>query len=171
MDSFLSEIRIFPFQFAPKGWALCDGQPLMIGQNAALYSLLGTNFGGDGVQHFNLPDLQGSVPMHPGQGQNLSSYVIGDTGGSETVALLESEIPAHTHTWSVSAADAVTGSPVAQQFAAGVGIGMYTTNTSLTSMAISAITPTGGDLPHNNLQPSLTLNFCISLDGTYPPHP
>jgi microcystin-dependent protein len=172
MDSFLSEIRIFPYQYAPKGWAFCDGQSLSIPQNTALFSLLGTTFGGDGQQHFNLPDLQGSAPMHPQQGPDLTYRRLGDSGGEETVTLIQSEIPIHTHTWRVSGADAVTGSPVAQQFGSGVGIGMYTTSSSsLTPMSGYAVTPTGGGLPHNNMQPYLTLSFCISLDGEYPGRP
>ena len=96
-DPFVAEIRIFPFNFAPKGWALCDGQLLPISQNTALFSLLGTTYGGDGKSNFALPDLQGRAPMHPGQGPGLSLHDLGETGGAETVTLLESEIPAHTH--------------------------------------------------------------------------
>src|SRR4051795_201834 len=97
MDPFVAEIRIFPFNFAPKGWAFCDGQLLPLSQNTALFSLLGTTYGGDGKSNFALPDLQGSVPMQPGQGQGLSDHFLGEVAGSETVTLLQSEIPAHTH--------------------------------------------------------------------------
>src|SRR3954451_12293694 len=97
MDPFVAEIRIFPFNFAPKGWAWCDGQILPLSQNTALFSLLGTTYGGDGKSNFALPDLQGRAPMHPGQGPGLSLHDLGETGGSETVTLLESEIPAHSH--------------------------------------------------------------------------
>jgi microcystin-dependent protein len=96
-DPFVAEIRIFPFNFAPKGWAWCDGQLLPISQNTALFSLLGTTYGGDGKSTFALPDLEGRAPMHPGQGPGLSLHDLGETGGSETVSLLESEIPAHSH--------------------------------------------------------------------------
>ena len=96
-DPFVAEIRIFPFNFAPKGWAFCDGQLLPISQNTALFSLLGTVYGGDGKSTFALPDLQGSVPMHPGQGPGLSLFDLGQIGGAETITLLQSEIPAHTH--------------------------------------------------------------------------
>ena len=96
-DPFVAEIRIFPFNFAPKGWALCDGQLLPLSQNTALFSLLGTTYGGDGKSNFALPNLQGSAPMHPGQGPGLSLHDLGETGGSETVSLLESEIPMHSH--------------------------------------------------------------------------
>ncbi|MGH3087852.1 MAG: phage tail protein, partial [Rubrobacteraceae bacterium] len=101
-DQFLAEIRIFPFNFAPKGWALCDGQLMPISQNTALFALLGTTYGGDGKSTFALPNLQGSAAMHPGQGQGLSLRDLGEAGGSETVTLLNSEIPAHTHSLSAS---------------------------------------------------------------------
>jgi microcystin-dependent protein len=98
MDPFVAEIRIFPFNFAPKGWAFCDGQILPLSQNTALFSLLGTTYGGDGKSNFALPNMQGNVPMHPGQGPGLSLHDLGETGGSDTVTLLESEIPSHSHT-------------------------------------------------------------------------
>ena len=104
MDPFVAEIRIFPFNFAPKGWAWCDGQLLPLSQNTALFSLLGTTYGGDGKSNFALPDLQGRAPMHPGQGPGLSLHDLGETGGSETVSLLESEIPSHSHTVMANAA-------------------------------------------------------------------
>src|SRR3982750_4684316 len=97
MDPFVAEIRIFPFNFAPKGWAFCDGQILPLSQNTALFSLLGTTYGGDGKSNFALPDMQGNAPMHPGQGPGLSLHDLGETGGSETVSLLQSEIPSHSH--------------------------------------------------------------------------
>ena len=104
-DPFVAEIRIFPFNFAPRGWAFCDGQLLPLSQNTALFSLLGTTYGGNGTSNFALPDLQGRAPMHPGQGPGLSLHDLGETGGSETVSLLESEIPAHTHALRADAAD------------------------------------------------------------------
>jgi microcystin-dependent protein len=169
MDPFVAEIRIFPFNFAPKGWAFCDGQILPLSQNTALFSLLGTTYGGDGKSNFALPDMQGNAPMHPGQGPGLSLHDLGETGGSDTVSLLESEIPSHSHAWTVSAADAVAGAPSGLLFASGVGIGMYATPGSLTQLSDNALAPAGGDQPHNNLQPYLTLNFCIALQGVYPP--
>src|SRR5262245_5280526 len=108
MDPFVAEIRIFPFNFAPKGWAFCDGQILPLSQNTALFSLLGTTYGGDGKSNFALPNMQGNAPMHPGQGPGLSLHDLGETGGSDTVSLLESEIPSHSHTlsaWSQDPAD------------------------------------------------------------------
>src|SRR4051794_26882003 len=124
-DPFVAEIRIFGFNFAPKGWAFCNGQLLPISQNTALFSLLGTTYGGDGKSTFGLPDLQGSAPMHPGQGPGLSLHDLGEVGGSETVTLLESEIPAHSHVVRASAQDATTRVVSGQQPAGGVGVGLY----------------------------------------------
>jgi microcystin-dependent protein len=170
MDPFVAEIRIFPFNFAPKGWAWCDGQLLPLSQNTALFSLLGTTYGGDGKSNFALPDLQGRAPMHPGQGPGLSLHDLGETGGSETVTLLESEIPAHAHALTASQADGNTGSPAGQLVASGIGINMYAqASGSTTQLNPSAVAPAGGDMPHNNLQPYLTCFFCIALQGVYPP--
>ena len=171
-DPFVAEIRIFPFNFAPRGWAFCDGQLLPIGQNTALFSLLGTVYGGNGKSNFDLPNLQGSAPMHPGQGPGLSLYDLGQTGGAETVSLLESEIPAHSHGVMAAVNPALVKLP-----APTVGLARsrngnaYQTNSTqnLLSMAPQAISPAGGDQPHNNLQPYLTLNFCIALQGVFPP--
>src|SRR5512135_3237459 len=113
MDPFVAEIRIFPFNFAPKGWAFCDGQILPLSQNTALFSLLGTTYGGDGKSNFALPNLQGSAPMHPGQGPGLSLHDLGETGGSPTVSLLESEIPSHGHSLMADSVTGDTNSPAA----------------------------------------------------------
>ena len=169
MDPFVAEIRIFPFNFAPKGWAFCDGQLMPISQNTALFSLLGTTYGGDGKSTFALPNMQGNAPMHPGQGPGLSLHDLGETGGSETVSLLESEIPSHSHRLLASAADGISTSPVANLWAQGTGVSVWGTTAPNTSFADSAIAPAGGDQPHNNMQPYLTLNFCIALQGVYPP--
>ena len=169
MDPFVAEIRIFPFNFAPKGWAFCDGQILPLSQNTALFSLLGTTYGGDGKSNFALPNMQGNVPMHPGQGPGLSLHDLGETGGSETVSLLESEIPAHGHGLQVSAQDATTRIVGTQQPASGVGVSMYGPTPTNTNLSPNALAPAGGDQPHNNMQPYLTLNFCIALQGVYPP--
>lgn len=176
MDPFVAEIRIFPFNFAPKGWAFCDGQILPLSQNTALFSLLGTTYGGDGKSNFALPDMQGNAPMHPGQGPGLSLHDLGETGGSETVTLLESEIPAHSHNamcannsvngdkdspaGNLLATVPLTGSPPAYAPPAG---------NTVVAMSGNAIAPAGGDQPHNNMSPYLTLNFCIALQGVYPP--
>lgn len=170
-DPFVAEIRIFPFNFAPKGWAWCDGQLLPLSQNTALFSLLGTTYGGNGRSNFALPDLQGRAPMHPGQGSGLSLHDLGETGGSETVTLLESEIPAHTHAWMGSNQTAENRTPSGQVFARATGGTLYTTNTSggLVPMAPQAIAPVGTSQPHNNMQPYLTCYFCIALQGVFPP--
>ena len=112
-DPFVAEIRMFPFNFAPSGWAACNGQLMPISQNTALFSLLGTTYGGDGRSTFGLPNLQGLAPMHPGQGPGLTAYQLGETGGSETVSLLQSEIPSHTHAMRTSAVDGTDQTPQA----------------------------------------------------------
>jgi microcystin-dependent protein len=169
MDPFVAEIRIFPFNFAPKGWAFCDGQILPLSQNTALFSLLGTTYGGDGKSNFALPNMQGNAPMHPGQGPGLSLHDLGETGGSDTVSLLESEIPSHSHALTASQADANDQSPMNELYAAGIGINAYATPGALVNLSDNAVAPAGGDQPHNNMQPYLTLNFCIALQGVYPP--
>ena len=174
MDPFVAEIRIFPFNFAPKGWAFCDGQLLPISQNTALFSLLGTTYGGDGKSTFALPDMQGNVPLQPGQGQGLSLYDLGERAGSETVTLLVSEIPVHNHQVMASAIAGDTNSP-----SPGVSLArshnatayQSATNQNLVLGSFQALTPAGGGLPHNNMMPYLTLNFCIALQGVFPPRP
>ena len=169
-DPFVAEIRIFPFNFPPKGWAFCDGQLMPLSQNTALFSLLGTTYGGDGKSTFALPDLQGSAPMHPGQGPGLSLHDLGELGGSETVTLLESETPAHTHSLradTIDSADTNVPSPSAV-FAQSSGGTLYQAGAN-TQLAPEALGSTGGDQPHNNLQPYLTLNFNIALQGVFPP--
>jgi microcystin-dependent protein len=169
-DPFVAEIRIFPFNFAPKGWAWCDGQILPLSQNTALFSLLGTTYGGDGKSNFALPDLQGRAPMHPGQGPGLSLHDLGETGGTETVSLLESEIPSHRHTLNadlVDAGDTNVPSPGAS-FAQSSGGTLYQTTTN-TELSPNALAPAGGDQPHNNMQPYLTCYFNIALQGVFPP--
>lgn len=169
-DPFLAEIRIFPFGFAPRGWAWCDGQLLPLSQNTALFALLGTTYGGDGRSTFALPNLQGRAPMHPGQGPGLSSHALGESGGSGTVTLLESEIPAHSHALrgSIDDADLTIPAP-ARTLAKSAGQPLYTNATQLAPLAPGALAPVGGDQPHNNLQPYLTLYFCIALQGIFPP--
>ena len=175
-DPFVAEIRIFPFNFAPKGWAFCDGQILPISQNTALFSLLGTVYGGDGKSTFALPDLQGSVPLHPGQGPGLSLYDLGQTGGTETVTLLQSEMPVHAHTVGMANnGNGDSGSPVNNTWA-GVPSGRgfllaYHSGPPTAKMLATLIQPAGGDQPHTNMQPYLTLNFCIALQGVFPARP
>jgi microcystin-dependent protein len=170
-DPFVAEIRIFPFNFAPKGWAWCDGQLMPLSQNTALFSLLGTTYGGDGKSTFALPDLQGRAPMHPGQGPGLSLHDLGETGGSETVTLLESEIPSHSHGLNTSISDGNVGVATGQQLATGIGVGLFAAANAgaLKMMAPESLAPAGGDQPHNNLQPYLTFYFCIALQGVFPP--
>src|SRR5579862_9861938 len=165
MDPFVAEIRIFPFNFAPKGWAFCDGQILPLSQNTALFSLLGTTYGGDGKSNFALPDMQGNAPMHPGQGPGLSLHDLGETGGSDTVSLLESEIPAHSHTMQCFPGAGNRLTPVGNSIARANGSTPYVPDSPappLVNMSDNAIAPAGGDQPHNNLMPYLTLNFCIA---------
>ena len=171
MDPFVAEIRIFPFNFAPRGWAWCDGQLLPLSQNTALFSLLGTTYGGTGKSNFALPDLQGRAPMHPGQGPGLSLHDLGETGGSETVSLLESEIPSHSHTQRCASDDGDLKAPTSTRVLGRSTNGFLYQNSvnGLQMTADSALAPAGGDQPHNNMQPYLTFYFNIALQGVYPP--
>lgn len=167
-DPFVAEIRIFPCNFAPKGWAWCDGQLLPLSQNTALFSLLGTTYGGNGMSNFALPDLQGRAPMHPGQGPGLSLHDLGESGGFETVFLLESEMPSHAHALSGSSETADSQRPASGSL--GVGNSIYHSPAgNLGAMSMAALQPAGGDQPHNNMQPYLTFYFCIALQGVFPP--
>ncbi len=169
-DPFVAEIRIFPFNFAPKGWAWCNGQLLPLSQNTALFSLLGTTYGGNGKSNFALPDLQGRAPMHPGQGPGLSLHDLGETGGSETVTLLESEMPAHSHAFRGVAEAGEENDPAGATLGVTIGNSLYNNQSvPLAQMAPQALAPAGGDQPHNNMQPYLTCYFCIALQGVFPP--
>jgi microcystin-dependent protein len=171
-DPFVAEIRIFPFNFAPRGWAWCDGQLLPLSQNTALFSLLGTTYGGNGKSNFALPDFQGRAPMHPGQGPGLSLHDLGETGGAETVSLLESEIPSHSHAVMASnqpGEDPQPGPDEALGRSVGASLYQSVTNVNLVQLGDSALAPAGGDQPHNNLQPYLTFYFNIALQGVFPP--
>jgi microcystin-dependent protein len=170
-DPFVAEIRMFGFSFPPKGWAFCNGQLLPLSQNTALFSLLGTVYGGDGKSTFALPNLQGSVPMQPGQGPGLSARYLGEMSGSEFITLIESEIPNHTHSLVSSESDANSRVPTNRMPAGGVGVGAYAPLANTTTMALNAASVAGGSLPHNNLMPTLAVNFCIALQGTFPPRP
>jgi microcystin-dependent protein len=169
-DPFVAEIRIFAFNFAPRGWAFCNGQLLPISQNTALFSLLGTYYGGDGKSTFALPDMQGNAAVAAGQGPGLSDRFIGEMAGSENVTLLQSEIPLHTHVLggSQDRSDDL-GSP-ANNMLPGGGVDLYGANTGpYELMALTELAPTGGSLPHNNMMPYLCLNFCIAMQGVFPP--
>ncbi len=169
-DPFVAEIRIFAGNFAPLGWAFCNGQLLPISQNTALFSLLGTTYGGNGQSTFALPDLQGRVPMHPDQGPGLSIRDLGESGGSEAVGLLESEMPAHSHALSATSAIADNDDPGGRALAISQGTYVYAPAVNLVAMG-QPLSPAGGGLPHNNLQPYLTLNFIIAMQGVFPSRP
>jgi microcystin-dependent protein len=166
-DPFVAEIRIFPFNFAPKGWAFCDGQILPISQNTALFSLLGTIYGGDGKSTFALPNMQGNAPMYWGQGQGLSLYDIGEEGGVPAVTLLGTETPQHTHNITAQTID--QGDTRIPSPAVNLGNTQMYFNSTNATMDPTATTLYGNSQPHNNLQPYLTLNFNIALQGVYPP--
>lgn len=169
---FLAEIRIFPFNYAPRGWAFCNGQLLPISQSTALFSLLGVTYGGDGRSNFGLPNLQGNAPMQQGQGPGLSPYVLGQSGGSQNVKLSTSQMPGHTHALMASRAIANSPTPSPSVSLARTAKPAYTITTSgLTNFASQAIGTMAGDQPHNNMMPYLTLNFCIALQGVFPQRP
>jgi microcystin-dependent protein len=168
---FVAEIRIFPFGFAPTGWAFCNGQIIPLSQNTALFSLLGTTYGGDGKTNFALPDMQGNSPMQPGQGAGLSLHDLGEVGGEQSVTLLESEMPSHPHALTADQRPANLDNPSPLNALARSSPNIYKTPTGAATVPLSdlAVGPAGGDQPHNNMQPFLTLNFCIALQGVYPP--
>ena len=168
-DPFVAEIRIVGFNFAPRGWAFCDGQLLPLSQNTALFSLLGTMYGGNGKSNFALPDFQGRAPIHHGQGPGLSQYFIGETGGAETVTLLESEIPSHNHAYQASDNVGERNNPAGNLYSIPDSGRIYASPASLTPMSPNALAPAGGDQPHNNMPPYLVLNFIIAMQGIFPP--
>lgn len=171
-DPYVAEIRVFGFGFAPKGWAFCDGQILPISQNTALFSLLGTNYGGDGKSTFALPNFQGSAAVSQGEGQGLASYFVGEEGGVPAVTLLQSETPVHTHQALASNEVAERQAPTPEEALARSKPGFsYQSNTSanLVQMNFQSTSVFGQSLPHNNMPPFQTLNFCIALQGVYPP--
>ena len=170
-EPFVAEIRIFTGNFAPTGWAMCNGQILPLSQNTVLFSLLGTTYGGDGIANFALPDLRGCAPLHAGQGAGLSLRDLGEKGGEQTVTLLQTEMPAHSH--GVQASDGAGGkNPGGNTWAAGTERGttpVYTTPAQMVQMNPLSLSIIGGSQPHNNMPPFLGLTFIIALQGVYPP--
>jgi len=169
-DQFIGEIRIFGFNFAPQGWAFCQGQIMSISQNTALFSILGTNYGGNGTSNFGLPNFQGNVPMHWGNGAGLTSRVVGETGGESSVQLLSLNVPAHTHSLlaNISPSNLTIPNGARCYARSNPGFAYAPVNASLSTMAPEAIGAAGGGQAHNNLQPYLVLNFCIALVGIFP---
>jgi microcystin-dependent protein len=175
-DPFLGEIRMAGWNFAANGWALCNGQLLSIGQNSALFALLGTTYGGDGVTTFALPNLQGRVPIHQGNGAGLSPYPIGAASGTETVTLLPTQMPSHNHLVGISNQTGSVSDPTNAILAQGnsgagrdsVPVSDYVSTAATGTLAPTSIQPTGGSQPHSNIQPYLCVNFIIALQGIFP---
>lgn len=169
-DPYIGEIRIFAGNFAPRGWAFCNGQLLSIAQNTVLFSLLGTYYGGDGRTTFALPNLQGAAPMHQGAGPGLTPRTIGETGGEDSVTLLASEMPAHTHTVSGSSSSGSQADPTnAVWGTGGRGKPAAYNATGDTTMNAQSLALAGSSQPHNNRQPYLALSFIIAMEGLFPP--
>ena len=172
-ESFIAEIRIFAGNFAPRGWAFCNGQLLQIAQNTALFSLVGTTYGGDGRTTFGLPNLEGRTAMHPGNGPGLTNRRLGETAGVETETLIENQMASHTHSLRANGAPASVFDP-ANSTALARSVGGFAYNDEgaaaapRVAMADGSLEPTGGGQAHNNLQPFLTLNFIIALTGVFP---
>ncbi len=162
LDPYLGQVQIFSFNFAPRGWALCNGQLLPINQNQALFSLLGTNYGGNGTTNFALPNFQGKTPFHFGNG-----YTQGQTGGAATHTLTIAEMPTHTHQVIASSNAPNAATPANNFFPSNTGFSPYASSVN-TTMANGAVSNVGGSQPHNNMSPYLVLNFCIALQGIFP---
>jgi microcystin-dependent protein len=167
-EPFVGEIRMFAGNFAPRNWAFCDGQLLAISQNDALFSLLGTFYGGDGRTTFGLPDLRGRVPMHYGQGPGLSNRRLGTEGGSEQETLTTNQLPSHTHPMMVSSDVSNSPNPGSNVTARPTSLDLYLDETPATPLAADAITPVGGSRSHDNMMPYLAIHFIIALFGIYP---
>lgn len=168
-EPFVAEIRIFAGNFAPRGWAFCDGQLLPVSQNTALFSLIGTTYGGDGRSTTALPNLQGRAAMHPGRGPGLTSKRLGQRGGVEMVTLSEAQMPNHHHSQMATTDDGLQDDPNPNStVAVALGTTMFATPGTVVDMADQALDSTGGSQAHNNMQPYLTMNFIIALVGLYP---
>jgi microcystin-dependent protein len=176
MDPYIGQIEAFGFNYAPKGWAQCNGQLLSIAQNSALFSLIGTYYGGDGRTTFALPDLRGRVALNQGQGPGLSNYVIGQTSGTESVTLTTDQIPSHSHIATLRGNSEEANSQEASNKSFGVAENnIYNSNNPENGETLNSgsvqVAPVGGNQPHNNMQPYLTVNYCIALVGVFPPRP
>ena len=171
-DPFVAEIRMFPFNFAPKNWAFCNGQILPLAQNTALFSLLGTYYGGNGLNNFALPDLQNRTPLQQGQGAGLSQRELGEAGGAAAVTLQENQVPSHNHQLQHAGTVATSGSPGGAVSFGSAGVAQVYSVAGGTPVTLQRpVGPVGDGLPHNNRQPFLVLNFCIALTGVYPQRP
>jgi microcystin-dependent protein len=172
MEPILGQLALFGFNFVPNGWMACNGQLLAISQYSALFSLLGTTYGGNGTTTFALPDLRGRSAINQGQGPGLSDYVIGEASGSESVTLTTASLPSHTHSISASSAEGTSNSPEGAIPAAyGSSLppaGPYTSGSPTGTMSAQAVSPTGGNMPISTLSPFLVLNWCIAIEGVYP---
>jgi microcystin-dependent protein len=167
-DPYVGEIRMFAGNFAPVGWALCQGQLMPISENETLFNLIGTTYGGDGQETFALPDLSGRAPLHHGTGPGLTSRIIGEEGGVEQVTLTVQQIPAHSHPLLARAAGGKSATPDGNVLASAPATSLYTRDTPSINLAANAIEPVGGSQPHDNRMPYLTINFIISLFGIFP---
>jgi microcystin-dependent protein len=166
---YIGEIRLFAGNFAPAGWMFCEGQLLPISENDALFTLIGTTYGGDGQETFGLPDLRGRVPIHQGQGPGISqSYIIGEQGGVEEVTLTTQQIPVHTHAALVSMNPGIRNVPTDAVIGASPSVDVFTISSADTNMSAESILPVGGSQPHSNMQPYVGINYIISLFGLYP---
>jgi len=172
VDPFIGEIRMFGFGRAPSGWLPCDGRTVPISQYDSLYTLLGTTFGGDGEQSFGLPDMRGRIPVHRGRGPSLSNYDMGAMSGDEAVTLTVPQLGAHTHVFQASKVAGTLPAPAKTAVLAGLTPNqMYQPDgpsPPAAPLAPTTVTPTGGGAPHNNLAPTLSVNFCIAFEGIYP---
>jgi microcystin-dependent protein len=168
-EPFLGELRLVPYNFAPRGWAACNGQVMAITQNTALFSLLGTTYGGNGVTTFNLPDLRSRVPIHTGEGAGLSPYTLGQMGGEESVTLTTQQLPAHNHLLQASNTNGNTMGPNGAVPARAKKVLRYASDPDgNTFMNQATVTPTGQSLPHDNVPPYLVLQWIIALEGIFP---